>query len=91
MRCCSSSLRVVSLKEAQDGHVTQGVGGGVKMVRNQKMSFVAYRAQMFYKMVSESLLGLPAVEEATLGAVDAVDHVDGSLSNVEALFCALNG
>eukprot|EP00061_Rhincodon_typus_P010863 g35463.t1 len=66
------------------------------MVRNWKvLSFVANRAQMLYKMVSEPLLGLTDVEEATLGAANAVDHIDGcageSLSNVESLFCALNG
>eukprot|EP00061_Rhincodon_typus_P017599 g46361.t1 len=50
---------------------------------------------MLYKMVSEAALGHTAAEEATSGAVDAVDQVDRCagepLSNVESLFCALNG
>eukprot|EP00061_Rhincodon_typus_P004942 g23774.t1 len=54
-----------------------------------------YRVKMLYKTVSESQLGLTDVEEATSGAVDAVDQVDGyagePLSNVEDLFCAWNG
>eukprot|EP00061_Rhincodon_typus_P000795 g12766.t1 len=56
--------------------------------------FVANRVQMFYKTVSKPLLGLTNVGEATLGAADAVDHVDGCagepLSNVEGMFCVLN-
>eukprot|EP00061_Rhincodon_typus_P002647 g18113.t1 len=90
MRCCSSSFRVVilTLEEAEDGHVTQGVGGGVKMVCNRKvLSFVVYRAQMLYKAVSKLSLGLTDVQEATSGAADAVDHISGCagelLSNVE--------
>eukprot|EP00061_Rhincodon_typus_P001832 g15910.t1 len=68
---------IVTLEEAEDGHVTQGVGRPVEMVRNRKvLSFVAYRVQMLYKMASESMLGLTNVEEATSGAVDAVDQVD---------------
>eukprot|EP00061_Rhincodon_typus_P009193 g32493.t1 len=50
---------------------------------------------MLYKTVSEPPLGLTDVQEATSGEADAVDHVDGCagapLSNVEGLFCALNG
>eukprot|EP00061_Rhincodon_typus_P008803 g31741.t1 len=85
---------IVTLKEAQDGHVIQGMGGGVKMVGDQKvLSFVANRAQLLYKVVSEPLLGLTDVEKATSGAEDAVGHIDGCagepLSNVEGLFCAL--
>eukprot|EP00061_Rhincodon_typus_P000494 g11888.t1 len=69
---------IVILQEAQDGHVTQGVGGGVKMDGNQKvLSFVMYRAQMLYKTVSDSMHGLTNVEEATSRAVDTVDQVDG--------------
>eukprot|EP00061_Rhincodon_typus_P012381 g38080.t1 len=53
------------------------------------------RAQMLYEMVSESTLGLTDVKEATSGAVDTVDQVDGCagdpLSDVEDLFWALNG
>eukprot|EP00061_Rhincodon_typus_P001014 g13450.t1 len=68
----------VTLEESQDGHVTQGVGGGVEMVRNWKvLSFVANRAQILYKAVSKPPLGLTDVEEATSGAVDAVYHIDG--------------
>eukprot|EP00061_Rhincodon_typus_P014898 g42270.t1 len=66
------------------------------MVHDRKvLSFVANRAQMLYKMVSEPPLGLTNVEEATSGATDAVDQADGCagepLSNVEGLLCALNG
>eukprot|EP00061_Rhincodon_typus_P004045 g21620.t1 len=68
---------IVALEEAQDGHVTRGVGGGVKMVGDRKvLSFVMYRVHMLYKVVSEPLLGLTNVEEATLGATDTVDQVD---------------
>eukprot|EP00061_Rhincodon_typus_P006166 g26511.t1 len=64
---------IVTLEEAQDGHVTQGVGGEVKMVGNRKvLSFVVYRVQMLYKTVSEYMLGLTDVEEATSGAADTV-------------------
>eukprot|EP00061_Rhincodon_typus_P007792 g29832.t1 len=66
---------IVILEEAQDGHATQGVGGGVKMVHDQKvLMFVAYKAQMLHEMVSESKLGLTHVEEATSGAADTVDQ-----------------
>eukprot|EP00061_Rhincodon_typus_P007282 g28832.t1 len=87
---------IVTLEEAQDGHVAQGVGGAVKMFHDQKvLFFVRKQMQMLYKTGSEPLLDLTNVEEATLGAVDAVDQVDGiasePLSNVERLFCALNG
>eukprot|EP00061_Rhincodon_typus_P008924 g31979.t1 len=47
------------------------------------------RAQMLYKMVSESPLGLTNVEDATLGAVDAVHQVDRcageTMSDVEVI------
>eukprot|EP00061_Rhincodon_typus_P013377 g39716.t1 len=50
---------------------------------------------VLYKAVSEPPLGLTDVEEATSGAADGIDYVDGcaaeSLSNVESLFGALNG
>eukprot|EP00061_Rhincodon_typus_P002694 g18237.t1 len=87
---------IVTLEEAQDGHVTQRVRGGVNMVRNQKvLLFVVYGAQMLDKMVFESTLGLPDIEEATSGTADAVDELDRyageSLSNVEGLVYALNG
>eukprot|EP00061_Rhincodon_typus_P003493 g20227.t1 len=67
---------IVTLEEAQDGHVTQEVGGGVEMVCDWKvLSFVTYRVQGLYKAVSEPLLGLTDVEEATMGTADAVDHI----------------
>eukprot|EP00061_Rhincodon_typus_P005587 g25279.t1 len=48
------------------------------MIGNWKMlSLVVNRAQMFYKTVSESMLSLTDVEEATSGAADPVDQVDG--------------
>eukprot|EP00061_Rhincodon_typus_P012648 g38518.t1 len=61
---------VVTLEEAQVGHVTQGVKEGVKMVGDWKVLFVACRTHMLYKTVSESTLGLTNVEEATSGAAD---------------------
>eukprot|EP00061_Rhincodon_typus_P003976 g21447.t1 len=72
------------------------VEGVVKMVPNQKvLSFVTYRVQMLYKMVSKSPLGLTDVEEATSGAADTVDQFDRCagepLSNVEGLFSVLDG
>eukprot|EP00061_Rhincodon_typus_P006781 g27775.t1 len=68
MRCCSSSLWVigviVTLEEGQDGHVTQGVGRGVKMIGDQKvLLFVANRVQALYKTVSKPLLGFTDVED----------------------------
>eukprot|EP00061_Rhincodon_typus_P017713 g46538.t1 len=66
------------------------------MVGDQKvLSFVLYRAQILYEKVSESLLGLTDVEEATSGATDTVDQVGGCtgepLSDVKGLLWALNG
>eukprot|EP00061_Rhincodon_typus_P011830 g37139.t1 len=53
------------------------------------------RVQVLYKEFSEPLLGLNGIEEATSGAVDALDHIDGCasepLSDVKGLFGALNG
>eukprot|EP00061_Rhincodon_typus_P007346 g28954.t1 len=50
---------------------------------------------MLYKTVSESVLGLTNVEEATSAAADTVDQVDRCAgeppSDIEGLFCALNG
>eukprot|EP00061_Rhincodon_typus_P002461 g17623.t1 len=89
MRCCSFAGGViVTLEGAQDGHVTQGVGGGVEVVRDRKvLSFVVNGAQMLYKVVSEPLLSLTDVEEATSGTADAIDHISRSagehLSDVE--------
>eukprot|EP00061_Rhincodon_typus_P009083 g32278.t1 len=87
---------IVALEEGQDGHVTQGTGGGVKMVHDWKvLSFVTNRAQTLYEIFSGSTLGLANVVEATSGAADAVDHIDGCagehLSDVEGLFYAFNG
>eukprot|EP00061_Rhincodon_typus_P007739 g29730.t1 len=54
------------------------MGGGAEVVYDWKvLSFVMNRAQVLYKVVSELPLGLTDVEEATSGAVDAVDHIDG--------------
>eukprot|EP00061_Rhincodon_typus_P013365 g39695.t1 len=66
------------------------------MVRDRKvLSFVANRVQVLYKAVSEPLLGLTDVEEATLGAADAIDHIGGCagepLSDVEGFFGSLDG
>eukprot|EP00061_Rhincodon_typus_P008607 g31357.t1 len=69
---------IVTLEAAQDGHVAQRVGGGVEIVGDRKvLAFVANRAQVLYKEDSESLFGLTDVEEATSGAADAIDHIDG--------------
>eukprot|EP00061_Rhincodon_typus_P007321 g28909.t1 len=67
---------IVTLEEAQDGHVTQAVGGGVKMVGDQKvLSFVTNRTLMFYKMVSKPPLGYSdatdKLEEQHLGGPTA--------------------
>eukprot|EP00061_Rhincodon_typus_P009084 g32287.t1 len=58
------------------------------MFRDRKvLLFGAYRAQMLYKTISESPLGLTDVVEATSGAVDGVDLDDGCagehLSDIE--------
>eukprot|EP00061_Rhincodon_typus_P012694 g38590.t1 len=54
------------------------------------LSFVTCRAQVLYKMVAESTFGLTDVEEATSGAADVVDQVDGRtgepLSDMKGLF-----
>eukprot|EP00061_Rhincodon_typus_P002972 g18964.t1 len=73
MRCCSFSLWV-TLEEAQDGHVTQGVGGGVKCLATGRCCRLSRTEH--YEKVSKSMLGLTDVEENTSGAVDAVDHID---------------
>eukprot|EP00061_Rhincodon_typus_P001500 g14970.t1 len=87
---------IVTLEGAQDGHVTQGMGGGVEMVCNWKMlSLVVNRVQTLYKAVSEPLLGLTDVEEATSEAADTIDHIDRCagelLSDVKDLFGAWDG
>eukprot|EP00061_Rhincodon_typus_P001980 g16307.t1 len=54
----------VTLEKAHDGHVTKGLGGGVKMVGNQEVVLIiAYRAQMLQESITESALGLTDVEE----------------------------
>eukprot|EP00061_Rhincodon_typus_P001409 g14720.t1 len=78
---------VVTLEEAQDGHVIQGVGEGVEVVRDwQVLSFVLYKA------VPEPPVGLIDVEEATSGTADTIDHINGCadehLSDVEGFFGA---
>eukprot|EP00061_Rhincodon_typus_P013604 g40079.t1 len=45
---------VIVLEEAQNGHVSQGVGGGVKMVRDRKVLIIVHRAQIFRELVTES-------------------------------------
>eukprot|EP00061_Rhincodon_typus_P014258 g41174.t1 len=87
---------IVALEEAQDGHVTKGVGGGVKMVGNQKvLLFVMCRVQMLHETVPESALGLTDVEETISGATDAVEQVGGCtgehLSDMKGLLWVLNG
>eukprot|EP00061_Rhincodon_typus_P014530 g41599.t1 len=87
---------IVTLEEAQDGHVAQGVGGRAEMVRDRKvLSFVANKAQVLYKVVSEPSLGLTHVKQATSGSADAIDHIDGCagepLSDVKGLFGSLDG
>eukprot|EP00061_Rhincodon_typus_P017491 g46201.t1 len=87
---------MVILVEAQDGHVTQGVGGGVEVFRDRKvLLFVANRMQVLHKTVSEPPLGLTDIEDTTSGAADARDHIDGCagepLSDVNGLFGALDG
>eukprot|EP00061_Rhincodon_typus_P011812 g37102.t1 len=60
-------------------------------------SFVqqAYKAQMLRELVTESMLGLTDVEEATSGVMDTVYHVGGCtgepLSDMESLLWALGG
>eukprot|EP00061_Rhincodon_typus_P003453 g20116.t1 len=66
------------------------------MVHDRKvLSFVANRAQVLYKAASEPPHVLTDVEEATSGAVDAIDHISGCagehLSDVEGFFGSLDG
>eukprot|EP00061_Rhincodon_typus_P012090 g37584.t1 len=83
---------IVALEEAQDGHITQGVGRGVEMVHNRKvLSFVANRVQAFQKATSWS----HQCRGGHIGSSDAIDHIDGCagepLSDVRGLFGALDG
>eukprot|EP00061_Rhincodon_typus_P005202 g24446.t1 len=62
---------IVTLEEAQDGHVAQGAGGGVKMVHDRKvLLIIVYRAHMLCELVTESVL-----EETTSGTTDTGDQV----------------
>eukprot|EP00061_Rhincodon_typus_P009063 g32243.t1 len=86
---------IVTQEAAQGGQVTQGVGGGAEVVGDRKVLFVTIRVQVLYKVDSEPLLSLTNVEEAILGAVDAIDHISGCagepLSDVKGLFGASDG
>eukprot|EP00061_Rhincodon_typus_P018034 g47025.t1 len=71
---------IVTLEETQNRHVAKRVGGGVKTVGDQKvLLFVANRAQMLYKMVSESTLGLTTetVRARELEIVNVVEGIRG--------------
>eukprot|EP00061_Rhincodon_typus_P012536 g38325.t1 len=69
---------IMTLEEAQDGHVAKGLGGIIEMSGNQKVMLIgAYRAQM----LRESVFGLSAVEEATSGATVARDFESRSAGN----------
>eukprot|EP00061_Rhincodon_typus_P008698 g31543.t1 len=60
-------------EEAQDGHVTKGVGRGVEMAGKGKVvSIGAYGAQVLCESVTESTFGLADIVETTLGTMDAV-------------------
>eukprot|EP00061_Rhincodon_typus_P001303 g14353.t1 len=87
---------IVTLQEAEDGHVVQGVGGGVEMVRDWEVqTFVANRAEVFRKAVPEPPFGFPDVEEAKSGTADAVYHIGrcagDHLFDVESLLGAWDG
>eukprot|EP00061_Rhincodon_typus_P004476 g22695.t1 len=67
----STRVVIVALEEAQNGHVTQELRGGIKMVGELKvLPFVVYRVQMLYQMISKSMFSLTNVEETTSGAAD---------------------
>eukprot|EP00061_Rhincodon_typus_P001973 g16290.t1 len=82
MRCCSSSFQLASLLHW-------------RRPRLDMSSREWEGAQVLYKVVSEAPLGLTKVEEATLGAADAVNHISGCvdehLSDVEGFFGSLDG
>eukprot|EP00061_Rhincodon_typus_P005996 g26163.t1 len=84
--------RLCQVKEAgMRGRVGHGMrpGNGVMFKLVNSMFRLA---QVLYKAVSEPPLGLTDVEEATSGAVDQVDRCASEpLSDVQGLFCALNG
>eukprot|EP00061_Rhincodon_typus_P011182 g36017.t1 len=67
---------------------------GVIVTLEAQDGHVTQGREMLHKTVPETALGLTDVEEATLGATDAVNQVDGCagepVSNVDGLFCALN-
>eukprot|EP00061_Rhincodon_typus_P008723 g31590.t1 len=86
---------IVTLEEAQGGHVDKEVGGGVKVVGNWKvLLLIVYRAQMLCKTVPKSAFGLTDVEETTSGGSDTVGQVGGStgepLSDLKRLFGAFD-
>eukprot|EP00061_Rhincodon_typus_P015229 g42789.t1 len=87
---------IVTMEEAQDGHVFQGLGGGVEVVHDWKLSSsVANRAQVLYKVVFKPPLGLTDVEEPTKKAADALDHIStcggAYLLNVEGFLGTWDG
>eukprot|EP00061_Rhincodon_typus_P010969 g35640.t1 len=60
---------IVALEEAQDGHVTQGVGGRAKMVSDRKVVLIiVYKVQMLHELVPKSVLGLINVEGGHIGS-----------------------
>eukprot|EP00061_Rhincodon_typus_P014570 g41658.t1 len=70
---------IVTLEKAQNGHVTQGVGGGVEMVHDWKvLLFIMNRVQVPYKVFSEPQFGLANVEKTTSGEANTIDYTDGS-------------
>eukprot|EP00061_Rhincodon_typus_P005132 g24275.t1 len=96
MRCCFSSFLRGVIVALEDGRVIQGVGGGVKVVCDQKvLLIIAYRAQMIHESVTKCTLGHTNAEETTSGATDTVDQVGGwtgePLSDLESLSWASNG
>eukprot|EP00061_Rhincodon_typus_P000304 g11241.t1 len=54
----------LTAEETKDGHVTRGVGGGIKMDENRKIRLVGVcRVQILHKLVPESAFGLPDIED----------------------------
>ncbi|XP_048469148.1 transmembrane protein 234 isoform X2 [Rhincodon typus] len=64
----------VTLEEAQDGQVVQGVAGGVDW---EVLSFVANHVSVLHKVVSKPPLGLPDGEKAASGTANTKDHISG--------------
>eukprot|EP00061_Rhincodon_typus_P017670 g46465.t1 len=97
MRRCSSIFWVASLWHWRRPRMDMSLReeeGELKWFAIGRCCRLSQRAQVLYKVVSEHPLGLTDVE-ATSGAVDAVDHIDGCagepLSDVKGLIGALNG